>query len=135
MAVQKLFTVGRASTCDIPIAHDSVSRSHAEIELLDGDRLRVRDLGSQNGTTLIRQGREFPVQRELVFANDTLRFGEVAVAARDVIEIVKAASKPAPAPAGDAAALPEAVAGLSSLVRCGCGAVKARDGRCPVCGE
>jgi hypothetical protein len=137
MSARKHFTVGRANTCDIPIAHDSVSRSHAEIELLDGDRLRVRDLGSQNGSFLIRQGREFPLAQEVVFLNDTLRFGEVALAARDVIDILKAAIKQDSAEPheniGDAA--PAKLAKASSLMRCGCGAVKPRGSACAVCGE
>jgi hypothetical protein len=66
---------------------------HAEVELLDGDPLRVRDLDSENGTLLIRQGREFPIKQEVVFLNDTLRFGEVALAARDVIDILKTAAQ------------------------------------------
>lgn len=40
-------------------------------------------------TLLIRQGREFPIKQEVVFLNDTLRFGEVALAARDVIDILR----------------------------------------------
>src|SRR5579863_10560893 len=82
--VQRRFTVGRANTCDIPIAHDSVSRKHAEIELVGSDRIRVFDLNSANGTVLIRQGREFPVAQEVALMGDTLRFGEVALAARDI---------------------------------------------------
>jgi pSer/pThr/pTyr-binding forkhead associated (FHA) protein len=65
MAPQRLFTVGRAHSCDIAIAHDSVSRAHAEIELRADDTLLVRDLGSQNGTVLIRKGREFPLNQEV----------------------------------------------------------------------
>lgn len=136
MVHQRRFTVGRANTCDIPIAHDSVSRMHAEVELLDGDRLRVRDLDSENGTLLIRQGREFPIKQEVVFLNDTLRFGEVALAARDVIDILKtAAQQDVATPDVAARAAPAAAAGAGTFVRCGCGAVKMRGESCPACGE
>ncbi len=43
----------------------------------------VRDLGSQNGTVLLRQGREFRLGEETIFLTDTLRFGEVSLLARD----------------------------------------------------
>ena len=130
--VQRRFTVGRANTCDIPIAHDSVSRKHAEIELVGSDRIRVFDLNSANGTVLIRQGREFPVAQEVALMGDTLRFGEVALAARDIIEILKTAAKQDAAPADAAAPQP---AGALVFVRCGCGTVKTRGQPCPVCGE
>jgi hypothetical protein len=109
---------------------------HAEVELLDGDRLRVRDLDSENGTLLIRQGREFPIRQEVVFLNDTLRFGEVALAARDVIDILKtAAQQDVATPDVAARAAPAAAAGAGTFVRCGCGAVKMRGESCPACGE
>ncbi|MBF6560053.1 MAG: FHA domain-containing protein [Candidatus Binataceae bacterium] len=132
MVSQRRFTIGRAKTCDIPIGHDSVSRMHAEIELLEGDRLRVRDLDSDNGIVLIRQGREFPIKQEVVLLNDTLRFGEVALAVRDVIEILKNAVQPA---AAAHAVTPAPVAGAKGFVRCGCGMVKVRGDPCPTCGE
>lgn len=137
MVDQRRFTVGRANTCDILIAHDSVSRIHAEVELLDGDRLRVRDLQSQNGTVIIRQGREFPVTQEVVFLNDTLRFGEVALAAKEVIEVLKAAPRrvPAATPPKAVAGAARAAAGAGAFVRCECGTVKVRGEPCPACGE
>ena len=130
--VQRRFTVGRANTCDIPIAHDSVSRKHAEIELVGADRIRVSDLNSANGTMLIRQGRDFPITNEVVLLNDTVRFGEVALAARDIIDILKTAAKQDAAPPEAAA---PAAAGVLAFVRCGCGTVKTRGQPCPVCGE
>jgi adenylate cyclase len=44
-------TVGRAVTCDLPIQDPTVSRHHAELEL-SGAGVRVRDVGSTNGTYL-----------------------------------------------------------------------------------
>jgi pSer/pThr/pTyr-binding forkhead associated (FHA) protein len=41
-------TIGRAPECDVRIDHPSVSRRHATLHV--GDRLRVEDLGSANGT-------------------------------------------------------------------------------------
>jgi diguanylate cyclase (GGDEF)-like protein len=43
--------VGRSPEAQIRLRDDGISRAHAEI-LLDGGRLRVRDLGSTNGTFL-----------------------------------------------------------------------------------
>jgi len=43
------FTVGRAQGLQLTLPADSVSKRHAEIYLLRG-RLRLRDLGSKNGT-------------------------------------------------------------------------------------
>ena len=45
------FTVGRATSCDLPIQDPTVSRHHAELEL-SGAGVRVRDVGSTNGTYL-----------------------------------------------------------------------------------
>lgn len=45
------FVVGRGATCDLPVQDPTVSRRHAEIELA-GAGVRVRDLGSTNGTWL-----------------------------------------------------------------------------------
>ena len=47
----RAFTVGRAATCDLPIQDPTVSRRHAELELA-GAGVRVRDMGSTNGTYL-----------------------------------------------------------------------------------
>jgi pSer/pThr/pTyr-binding forkhead associated (FHA) protein len=42
-------TLGRSRYCDVVVAHDTVSRRHAEIRR-EGDRCYVTDLGSSNGT-------------------------------------------------------------------------------------
>jgi FHA domain/Domain of unknown function (DUF1707) len=47
-------TLGRSRYCDVVVAHDTVSRRHAEL-WRDGDRCFVADLGSSNGTWV--QGR------------------------------------------------------------------------------
>lgn len=41
--------VGRSSECDLVLDENSVSRQHARITIV-GERLRVEDLGSRNGT-------------------------------------------------------------------------------------
>ncbi len=128
------FTVGRAPTCDIPIADDSVSRVHAEIVVLGTDRMLVRDLGSQNGTVLLRQGREFKLGEETIYLTDTLRFGEVTLLAREVYEALPA-EQPAPSPVVQRPARGKLSSGGPAMVRCECGAVKPRGRQCPVCGE
>src|SRR5258708_510000 len=44
-----VFVVGRSSGCDLVVRHASVSRRHAEIQVL-GDSVTVLDLESRNGT-------------------------------------------------------------------------------------
>jgi DNA-binding NtrC family response regulator/pSer/pThr/pTyr-binding forkhead associated (FHA) protein len=45
------FVIGRAESCDLVLADESCSRVHARITP-EGDRVRVEDLGSTNGTLL-----------------------------------------------------------------------------------
>src|SRR5689334_21287181 len=44
--------VGRASDCDVCLAHPMVSRHHALLERLSDGRLRLTDLESSNGITV-----------------------------------------------------------------------------------
>jgi DNA-binding CsgD family transcriptional regulator len=44
-----IFIVGRSSGCDLVVRHSSVSRRHAEIQVL-GDSVTIVDLDSRNGT-------------------------------------------------------------------------------------
>jgi hypothetical protein len=97
----------------------------------------VRDLGSQNGTVLLRQGREFRLGEETIFLTDTLRFGEVTLQAREVFEALSnSVEQPALAPAIAPQVPPgKPPSAAQALVRCDCGAIKPRGQRCPVCGE
>jgi hypothetical protein len=49
LVLDRPLTLGRSRYCDVVVAHDTVSRRHAEL-WRDGDRFYVADLGSSNGT-------------------------------------------------------------------------------------
>lgn len=97
----------------------------------------LRDLASQNGTVLLRQGREFRLGEETIFPTDTLRFGEVTLLAREIFEALsKPVEPPTPVPvAAPKAPLRKPAGAGGALIRCGCGAIKTRGQLCPVCGE
>ena len=67
-------SVGRSDTADVQILHDSVSRVHALIWRESG-AVRVRDLGSANGTAVNRRRLAGDT---IVEDGDELVFGEVA---------------------------------------------------------
>ncbi len=54
----KPFVIGRAAECDFRIDADSISQKHLEL-LWDGTVLRVKDLGSSNGTYRLPQDSPF----------------------------------------------------------------------------
>ncbi|HUK62097.1 MAG TPA: FHA domain-containing protein, partial [Dongiaceae bacterium] len=65
--------VGRAVTSDVPIYDPTISRRHAELVLADAG-VRVKDLGSSNGTFL--NGAR--VTEAVASENDVVTFGKVA---------------------------------------------------------
>ncbi len=120
------YTIGRGLSCDIVLSDDTVSRVHAELTLLEDGKLLVTDCRSTQGTFLMQHGGEVrAIKQELVLARDTLRFGNVSM---PVKELLLAVNMKNPA----VAMMPPEGAGL---LRCMCGAVKARNNRCEVCGE
>lgn len=129
------YSVGRAPTCDIVLADESVSRVHAELAFLADGKLLVTDCRSTQGTVLLRLGgAQIPVRQELVSPLDTLRFGTVTMPVKDMLQALQLKHPPAgdvghdrPSPAP---AMPPEGAGL---VRCECGAVKVKNKRCEVC--
>ncbi|HEX8953519.1 MAG TPA: FHA domain-containing protein, partial [Polyangia bacterium] len=66
--------IGRAPTSDVFVDHPSVSRHHAEIAV-DPEGVRVRDLGSRNGTRV--NGERLGEAPLLLKIGDQLAFGDV----------------------------------------------------------
>jgi hypothetical protein len=67
--------------------------------------------------------------------SDTLRFGEVAIAAQDMIAILRTSAKRDSGAKPEVGAVPAAAGGAGAFVRCGCGTIKVRGEPCPACGE
>ncbi|PYP32745.1 MAG: cyclase [Gemmatimonadetes bacterium] len=82
----RTLVVGRAVTSDVPIYDPTISRQHAEVALAD-DGVRVKDLGSSNGTFL--NGAR--ITEAVAGENDVVTFGKVAYR-------VKSVTAPAPRP-------------------------------------
>jgi adenylate cyclase len=82
----RTLVVGRAVTSDIPIYDPTISRRHAEVALTNHG-VRVKDLGSSNGTFL--NGAR--IAEAEAAANDVVTFGKVAFKVADV-------TPPAPRP-------------------------------------
>jgi pSer/pThr/pTyr-binding forkhead associated (FHA) protein len=64
--------IGRSEELDIVVNHKSISREHAEVERI-GDRIRIRDLGSANGTRV--NGRD--VSDHEIAPGDVIELGQV----------------------------------------------------------
>jgi len=73
LAPGRTLVVGRAVTSDVPIYDPTISRRHAEISL-GPSGVRVKDLGSSNGTFL--NGAR--IQQADATTNDVITFGKVA---------------------------------------------------------
>lgn len=66
-----LIVLGSSSDCDIQLDEPGVSARHAEIRLLDGKALQLKDLGSEAGTLLNGE----PVTETLLGSGDEIRIG------------------------------------------------------------
>ena len=102
--------VGRAPTSDLPIFDPTISRRHAEI-VGDATGLRVRDLGSSNGT--FHNGDR--AESATLAPGDSLTFGKVHFRVEALPEPA-AARPPEPTAAGEAAAAPAASRVASSTI-------------------
>jgi adenylate cyclase len=96
----RTLVVGRAVTSDVPIYDPTISRRHAEITQT-GTGVRVKDLGSSNGTFL--NGAR--VSEAEAAANDVITFGKVAFRVKDVTapvrpQVVPSLSSVKPQPGG-----------------------------------
>ena len=78
-------TIGRSNECDLVLADMTVSRRHAEIEIIDGNRLLLTDCQSTHGTFLIRGGSEQKVKQQIITRHDILRFGNIKIPVREVL--------------------------------------------------
>lgn len=61
--------IGRSTDCDIVLPSQHVSREHAEV-VLEQEQLKVRDLGSSNGTFVNRR----KLEESILQADDEIRF-------------------------------------------------------------
>ena len=135
---ERKYSIGRAPTCDIVLADESVSRVHAELVFLADGKLLITDCRSTQGTVLIRLGgAQISVRQELVSPLDTLRFGTITMPVKELLRALHLKHPPVVGAgqghqkASPVAAMPPEGAGL---VRCQCGAVKVNNKRCEVCG-
>lgn len=139
------FTIGRSKSSDLVLADESVSRRHAEITLLADGSIRLADCRSSRGTAVVRNGRATRIEREIVKPADVVRFGDLELSVAEILDAlrvkevaVRPAAEPVAAPARDRAEAERAGKAAErpgKLVRCGCGAVKPRQGACPECGQ
>jgi len=68
------YVLGRGSDCDLVIDDETVSRKHAEIEIIDKDTIRITDTGSHNGT--IVKGQRIK-ESTILQPNDSIILGKV----------------------------------------------------------
>jgi predicted component of type VI protein secretion system len=131
------FTIGRDRGCDIAIADETVSTRHAELSFIADGKLLLTDCRSRNGTyRVLGDGSEVPVRQELVSPLDRVRFGNVRLAMRDLLESLRMKYPQFDHPGG-APPVPPArrpATGQAELERCECGRIKAVGQPCPGCG-
>jgi pSer/pThr/pTyr-binding forkhead associated (FHA) protein len=69
--IRETLLLGSSPDCDVQIDEAGIAPRHAEIRLLDGKQLRLKDLGSAAGTLLNGE----PVQETLLGSGDEIRIG------------------------------------------------------------
>lgn len=79
------FTIGRSSKCDVVVTHESLSREHCLVEVIDGD-VYVTDLGSANGVMI--DERRIPVHQKVKYSLSlTLGLGGVEITGLQFVSV------------------------------------------------
>ena len=130
-AMRRKYTIGRERSCDIPLADDSVSGHHAELEFLEDGKWLLTDCQSTNGTFLLGNGgTPRRLSQSLVSPLDRVRFGAVTLGMRELLEALRLK-------AGIPGPTPEEAPRIQGrrLIRCPCGGIKTAEAPCPECGQ
>ena len=130
---RRKFTIGRDRACDIPLADDSVSGHHAELEFLEDGKLLLTDCRSTNGTFLLgTNGQAQRLTQSLVSPLDQVRFGGVTLGMRELLEALRLKSD---VPVAAPLETEEPRVKGRRLIRCLCGGIKTANAPCPECGQ
>ncbi len=79
-AMRRKYSISRERSCDIPLADDSVSGHHAELEFLEDGKWLLTDCQSTNGTFLLGNGgAPRRLSQSLVSPLDRVRFGSMTL--------------------------------------------------------
>jgi len=129
------YSIGRADAAkaDILIAGDTVSAMHAEL-LKEGGRIYIRDIGSRNGTVIVRASKRFSVGDIPVYlkSGDIIRFGREELQAAELLDRLVFGSRHTFANGFDEGSLP----GDGKMRRClSCGSVTPEGAPCVSCGS
>lgn len=97
MGDKRTYVIGRSRHADIPLADASVSSRHAEVAFLAGGKVLLTDCKATNGTYRIEaDGRAVRISHELIAATDTLRFGQITLSARQLLDALRPTCPPSP---------------------------------------
>lgn len=92
MAYLRSILVGREETCDIKLSDRSVSRVHAELQLLDNGDFYVTDCNSSQGTFVEQDGGRTPVKQMQVRRRAVLVLGKARLPLGDVVAYIERTS-------------------------------------------
>jgi len=132
--MSKRFSLGRADVgrADILLPGSTISAKHAEMHIDDNGALLVSDMGSSNGTTVIRNGKKLKVSSQLLSleSSDILSLGGKNFTIAELLAKLpgssSAHSSPVPDPPADF---------TGKMMRCSaCGSVTPEGKACVECG-
>lgn len=78
-------TIGRSVECNLVLADMTVSRHHAEIELLENNDLLLTDCQSTQGTFMIKGAQEERIKQKLITTQDFIKFGNITMSVKEIL--------------------------------------------------
>lgn len=84
----KSYKIGKSRSCDIVLADDTVSSRHAEIVIHPGGKIFLTDMGSRNGSYILK-GHDFKkIRQTYITPTDIVKFGLCEIAVKDLLEFL-----------------------------------------------
>ncbi len=133
------FTIGRSRQCDIVLSDETVSRRHAELVFLKNGHLFLIDCHTQNGTSIMENGKARRITQEFLSPSDIVQFGNVCIPVKELLASIRLkhpswSNHEFQPPAPDHP-LPKPWPDNAQLVRCDCGGIKQKGMPCRECGQ
>lgn len=82
---EKVFSIGRAGTCDVVIRDLSISRHHATIRFFKDNQIVISDENSENGTFLVAGQQNKKIKNQTVKTSDLIVFGSYKKTMSDLL--------------------------------------------------